>query len=216
VAVFTRKDSPWFWLWLEPSGDLPGEKERTGIRADAPTPQQHKDNYKLAEQLYHVKMSARARGVIAPDAKPSRTFSGTGRAWFIAHATASRRRGKEREGAIDSETSRGVRPLRRSAKMTRTLVTERWITPRLTTPTVIASGKRTAPADRFRPGLAPSTARSPSSKRSCSRASQTTWKTSPLYGMPLLKTGTPKRRILTPEEEAGFCESWNPTIARSS
>lgn len=84
--------------------------------------------------------------------------------------------------------------------VTRTLVTQHWITPRLTTPTVIAKGKRTAPR-RIQAG--PRTVNREVSviKAIVQSAVPDYLETSPLYGMPLLKASTPKRRLMTPEEE---------------
>jgi hypothetical protein len=206
VAVFTRKDSPWFWLWLEPSGELPGEKERTSIRADAPTPQQRKDNRDLAEQLYHVKMSARARGVIAPDAKPARTFAEQA-AWFVEHQLP-RRRGQEREGPLIPKLIAvfGRYPL---AKITRTLVTELWITPRLTTPTVIAKAHRTA-ARRVQAGWQTVNREVAVLKAVLQSGVPDYLETSPLYGMPLLKGPSARRRVLTPDEERRLLKAFAP------
>lgn len=61
MGVFTRPDSPWYWLWLEtaPPGQ---EREKTQIRVGTTVAQRH-DSRKLAEDLYHQHMNEIAKRV---------------------------------------------------------------------------------------------------------------------------------------------------------
>ena len=55
MGVFTRPDSPWYWLWLETAP--PGlRKEKTRIKIGRTTTQRH-DSRLLAEDLYHQRMN---------------------------------------------------------------------------------------------------------------------------------------------------------------
>lgn len=190
MGVFTRADSPWFWLYLEPVGRLPGQKERTDLRCDVKG-LLRKDNLALAEQRYHQRMTARARGTIEPEAKPARTWHQQS-AWFRAH-TLPHRKGRERETEILDKLDPVFAGYPLSA-ITRTLVTELWITPRLTTPTVI--GRRTVQAG-------PRTVNREVAviKTIVQSAVPDFLEASPLYGMPELDYKTPKRRLMAPDEE---------------
>lgn len=198
MSVFTRADSPWFWLWLEPVEPFAGEKVRTAIRCDGPSTRQRKDNRALAEQLYHVKMSERARGLIAPEAKPARTFAEQA-AWFTTHLLPHRK-GKEREALVIPKLVAVFGPLPLSA-ITRTLVTQGWVTPRLTTPTTIKKAHRTA-ARSVQAGPRTVNREVGVLKAIMQSAVPDYLAQSPLYGMKLLETTTPQRRLMTRDEEA--------------
>jgi integrase len=87
VGVYTRKDSPWWWLWLERPGQ-PGLRERTAIRHEAPTAAQRKALRDLAEAAYRVRMAELARGTYAlPGARPAITFARFAD-WYEAHVSA--------------------------------------------------------------------------------------------------------------------------------
>ena len=54
MGVFTRSDSPWWWLWLETA--LPGHrKEKTAVRVGT-TVTERRDSRRLAEQVYAQRM----------------------------------------------------------------------------------------------------------------------------------------------------------------
>lgn len=205
MGVFTRADSVWFWLYLEPMNGEKGIKERTILRADAKG-QQHKDNRDLAEQLYHARMTARARGELQPEKKPARTFSQQA-SWWETHRLPHRK-GKEREGPLVPKLVAvfGDEPL---SAVTRTLVTERWITPRLTTPTIIKAGKRTG-ARRIQSGPNTINREVDLLKAIMQSAVPDYLDSSPLYGMPKLRTTTPQRRLMTPDEEARLLAVMEP------
>jgi integrase len=198
MGVYVRADAKkWFWLWLEPDAHHPGEKLRTSIRADATDPYRRKDNRALAEQLYHVKMAARAQRIVAPEQKPTILFSAFA-AWFRTHKLPTRK-GREREAGILDKLIAVFGPYPLTA-ITPKLVQERWITPRRTTPTVIAKGKRTA-ARTIQAG--PATINREVDFLKCMLAAGVPeyFDRSPLYGMKRLPTTTPHRRLLKPEEE---------------
>jgi len=61
MGVFTRPDSPWYWLWLETAP--PGlQREKTAVRIGTTTTQRH-DSRQLAEDVYHQRMTAIAARV---------------------------------------------------------------------------------------------------------------------------------------------------------
>jgi hypothetical protein len=197
MGVFTRSDSPYYYLWLERPGDT-GIREKTNIRADATNPAQRRENRQLAETRYHERMAALAKGDTTPGAKPQRTFAEQAE-WFRVHLLP-RRKGREREAPLLPKLVAvfGRYPL---AKITRTLVTELWITPRLTTPTIIKKKKRTAPR-RVQAGPRTVNREVAVLKAVVQSAVPDYLEVSPLYGMPLLRTTTPKRRLMKEEEEA--------------
>lgn len=190
MGVFTRADSPWFWLYLEPVGHLSGTKVRTDLRCDVKG-LLRKDNLELAQQQYHQRMTARARGTIEPAAKPARTWRQQS-AWFRAHKLPYRK-GRERETEILDKLDPVFADYALDA-ITRTVVAECWITPRLTTPTMIGTravkaGPRTV--DREVAVI----------KTVLQSAVPDYLEASPLYGMPNLKWTKPKRRLMTHDEE---------------
>ncbi len=55
MGVFTRPDSPWWWLWLETAP--PGQqKEKTAFRVGTTVTERH-DSQVKAEQVYHLRMT---------------------------------------------------------------------------------------------------------------------------------------------------------------
>src|SRR5688572_21700228 len=97
MAVYTRKDPPWFWLWLERPGQ-PALRERTRIPVDAPTAAQRKRQRELAEDAYRTRMGELARTAYAlPGAQPARRFEDEAD-WYEAHvSTLKRGTARERE-----------------------------------------------------------------------------------------------------------------------
>jgi integrase len=92
MAVFTRPDSPFYWLWLEGAArPKVNTKIPIGATADA-----QKENRKLAEQAYHALMGDRARARYQlPTDRPPRAFAAH-REWYAAHVSAQKR-GTRRE-----------------------------------------------------------------------------------------------------------------------
>lgn len=71
MGVFTRPDSPYYWLYLETTR----QRERTDIRIGLTTAQRH-DSRKLAEDRYHQRMNQiAARLYKLPSAIPELRFS---------------------------------------------------------------------------------------------------------------------------------------------
>jgi hypothetical protein len=200
MGVYKRADSPFYWLLLDGYRTPAGAplRERTKIRHDARTPLQRKDNRALAEQEYHARMTALAKGApVAGDPKVP-TFAAQA-AWFEQHQLPHRR-GREREAPLIPKLVAvfGRLPL---TAITRTVVTEIWITPRLTTPTLIRKKKYTA-ARAVQAGPRTVNREVAVIKAIVQSAVPDFLEVSPLYGMPLLPTTTPQRRLMTEDEEA--------------
>lgn len=204
MGVYTRADSKFFWLHLERTGQ-PGIKQRTSIRCDAPDAWQRKQNRQLAEQLYHVRMSALARGELEGPVKATITFEKFA-AWYEQHVLP-KHRGQERERQILPRLVRdfGAYDLTQISKK---LVTE-WQTRRLATPTAIAAKKRTKA--RTVRVTANTVNRETDVLKSVLQAAVPEYlEASPLYGMKRLHTLTPKRRLLEPDEEARILRAMSP------
>jgi hypothetical protein len=200
MGVYKRADSPVYWLLLDGYRTASGAplREKTKIRIDAPTNQQRNDNLALAKAAYHERMTALAKdGKDTPAARVP-TFAERA-AWFEAHELPHRK-GKEREARLIPKLVAVLGPLPLT-QLTRTLVTERWITPRLTTPTVYQRSK-TARAQTFRAGPKTVNREVALVKAILQTAVPEFLEVSPLYGMPNLATTTPKRRLMTEQEEA--------------
>lgn len=70
MGIFTRSDSPWWWLWLETTRT----KEKTAIKVGA-TVSQRRDSRKLAEDRYHQRMNEQAARLYKlPSAQPAIRF----------------------------------------------------------------------------------------------------------------------------------------------
>jgi integrase len=92
MGVFTRPDSPFYWLWLEGAGrPKVNTKIPIGTTSDA-----RQENRKLAEQAYHALMGDRARARFSlPTDRPARAFSAH-REWYATHVS-TQKRGTRRE-----------------------------------------------------------------------------------------------------------------------
>jgi hypothetical protein len=198
VGVYTRPDSPVYWLLLEgfvtPSGRT--RRERTKIRVDARLSAQRRHNRELAEQAFHARMAALARQELQPTTKPPITFDAFA-AWFAEHKLP-KRRGHEREAEILRAAAGGVRalPLRAVDRQR----VEEYATMRLTTPTLVRKKKRTAPR-RVRAGPSTVNREIDLVKAILQAAVPKYLEASPLYGMKRLPTTPPQRRLLTLAEE---------------
>lgn len=89
MGLFKRDHSPYWWLWLERSGQ-PGIRQSTKIFHTAATPQQTKDNRHLAEQVYHAEMTALARRRYRLPSGTARTFKQQAQ-WYLEHVTPTHR-----------------------------------------------------------------------------------------------------------------------------
>lgn len=199
MGVYVRPDSPFYWILLDGFTDARGRplREKTKILRDASSAELRKANRKLAEALYFERMAECGRGTVRPGVKPPRTFAEQA-AWFSEHLLP-KRKGREREGEILPRLVRtfGAYQLR---AITRELVTEKWITPRSTQPTVVKKAHRTA-ARTVQAGPRTINREVSVLKAVMQSAVPTYLEVSPVYGMKLLKAPTPKRRLMTEEEE---------------
>jgi hypothetical protein len=199
MGVYKRADSPVYWLLLDGYRTKTGSplREKTKIRHDAKTHQQRNDNLALAKQAYHERMTALARGEDEAASTTMPTFAERA-AWFEAHILPHRK-GKEREARLVPKLVAVLGALRLS-DITRTVVTELWITPRLLTPTVYRRSPK-ARAQTFTAGPRTVNREVALVKAIMQTAVPEFLEVSPLYGMPELPTTTPKRRLMTEDEE---------------
>lgn len=192
MGVFIRDDSPYFYLYLEPTG----EKEPTRIRHDAPTPEQRKDAKARAVIQYHDRLKELAEGP-APDAKPARLFREQAE-WYKAHVLPTHK-GKEREAGILPRlvAAFGDVPL---DKFTRAHAVE-YRTARLSTPTRITK-KKHVKAREVKATASGIEREIDLLKAILQSAVPDYLDASPLYGMKRLKWKTPKRGLLKEPDEA--------------
>jgi len=98
MGVFTRPDSPWYWLWLEtaPPGQ---EREKTDIRIGTTTAQRH-DSRQLANDLYHRRMNEIAARIHRlPQGLPKAPTFAVFAKWYDTNVIAHHK-GHERERDI--------------------------------------------------------------------------------------------------------------------
>ncbi len=200
MGVFTRTGRKFFYLYLEPQPGGKGKKERTTIRCDAEDALQRKENRALAVRLYHDRMTARAAGVIEGAQKPAITLRAFV-AWFELHKLPHRR-GKEREAQILPRlvATFGDRLL---TELTPAVVTQHWITPRLTIPKLV-NGRV------FKAGPSTVNREVDCLKAVLAAAVPEYLDRSPLYGMKRLKTSTPQRRLMEEDEERRLLKAMAP------
>lgn len=86
MGVFTRPDSPYFWLYLEPTK----QKIKTEFRRDGLTPQQRKDARTQAERLYFDRVGQASTDKYGLGPKPQIRFL-VYRRWYELHRTATKR-----------------------------------------------------------------------------------------------------------------------------
>lgn len=88
MGLYRRKDSRFWWMWLEPPTGDPPRAESTKIRIDAPTPELRKDNRALAEHLYHTRLLALSRSAAGVTPKLSIAFDVYAE-WYEMHVCAA-------------------------------------------------------------------------------------------------------------------------------
>lgn len=201
MGVYIRRDSPYFWIRL----DGVNRRERTKIRIDAPTATQRKENRRLAEEWYHRRMTEVARGLVDPDRTSAIRFAEFV-AWFQTHLLP-RRRGREREAQMLAKLVAFFGP-RDLATITRATAHE-YATWRLATPTVIPHKKHTK-ARIVKAGASTVNREIDLLKAILKAAVPEYLKASPLYGMPRLHAVTPKRRLLSDDEERRLLTALSP------
>jgi len=189
VGVYTRNDSPYYWLLLE-RPHLKPLREPTRTRVDAPTPAQRSDNKRLAEQIYHDRMHALARtdaGLTGP--RPAIGFSAFAD-WYQANVS-SHKRGKDREAEMLKRlrTDFGSTPL---AELTKARTLE-WRTAR-------AAKVSAATVNRELDLL----------KHLLAQAVPKYLAESPIAGLPRLHQRKTEPAILTPAQEARLLKQLEP------
>ena len=211
MGLYVRPDSPYFWMLLEGRTDATGNalREKTKIRRDGNTPALRRDARELALVVYHERMLALSRDDHAQPAKKLATSFSAFVDWFSTHVLPHRR-GKEREAEILPRLLAHFGDLPLTA-IDRARVSE-YATMRLTTPTVV-QGKRRTKARRIQPG--PSTVNREVDLLKCilQAAVPKYLASSPLFGMKRLDTKTPKRRLMTADEEARLLAVMAPADA---
>src|SRR5262245_25195472 len=97
MGVYTRPDSPYYWLWLKRAGQ-PGLRVNTNIPIAGVTPAQEKENRALAEAAYIAKMGdlARDRFELPGAPEPEVITFATYAVWYERHHS-SKHRGTVRE-----------------------------------------------------------------------------------------------------------------------
>lgn len=202
MGVYTRRDSPWFWLYLErPDGR--GLKERTKITVAAPTAAERKRQRELAEDAYRVRMGQLARGTYElPGARPAITFAAYAD-WYEAHIT-THQAGAVREREILKQL-RAAFAGRTLAEITKDLVRE-WMTTRSQVRVRVVDGHK------VKRQIAPATVNRELDllKSMLREACPTYLAASPIAGLRRLKgktgdgtaTGDDDIRVLSPDEEA--------------
>ncbi len=128
MGIYSRPDSPWWWLWLE-TASAGQQKEKTAVRIGT-TALERRDNKALAEQVYRERMRELAMKIhrlpVAPHASTFSAFSD----WYDTNISAHHR-GVLREREI-LKTLRAEFGGRQLAAITATAVLE-WRTRRALT-----------------------------------------------------------------------------------
>lgn len=206
MGVYTRKESPYYYLRLDGYVDARGYavREATHVRADATTPTQRRENRLLAEQLWHARMTELARATGGPQpTHPPITFD-VFLNWYATHKLP-KRRGAERERLIlpRLRAAFGAMPL----SMIDRHAVEEYTTARLAIPTRITHKDHT----RLVTAHASTVNREVDFLKGILQAAVPKYlPTSPLFGMKRLRRVMPKRRTLTPEEETRLLEVLAP------
>ena len=90
MGVYTRPDSPFFWICLERPRRKP-IRESTGIPTDGGTADQSRHNRRLAQEAYSARMGDLARlRYELPGNKPAISFEDY-RAWYLEHISSQKR-----------------------------------------------------------------------------------------------------------------------------
>lgn len=88
MGLYRRKDSPYWWAWIERRRGLKPILESTKIVADPSTPEQRKLNRQLAERLYYQRLSELASTDHHLDPKPTISFAAHA-LWYETHVVPS-------------------------------------------------------------------------------------------------------------------------------
>ena len=98
MGIYIRPDSPFFWICLERPRRRP-VRESTGVPIDGGTPEQTRQNRRLAQESYAARMGDLARQRFdLPTDKPTISFAEY-RAWYLEHIS-SQKRNQVREASM--------------------------------------------------------------------------------------------------------------------
>lgn len=186
MGVYVRKDSPYFWMLLEASG----EKCSTGILRDAPDAFTRKQQREDAEAVYRARMTDLARRKAGLPPRETIGFS-VYATWYDKHHIA-KHRGKDRERGILALLKAHFKSIDLS-ELTSAHVTE-YETARL--------AKKVKPRTVNREVAL--------LKTMLTAAVPTYLQTSPLAGRKMLRVVKPPKRVLTADEEARLLEQLPP------
>jgi integrase len=179
MSVFTRPDSPWWWLWLETA--QPGQRrEKTAVKVGT-TVTERKDSRRLAELVYAQRMhEIAARIHRLPIERPTIRFEAY--AVIYQRDVSSHTKSAEREAELLKTLKAGFGPELLHA-IDRDRVRQ-WMTVRRQ---AVSASTVNREVDLLKAMLREATPKY--------------LEASPLVGMKRLKVIRPKRRLLTPEEE---------------
>ncbi|MGE3278109.1 MAG: tyrosine-type recombinase/integrase [Vicinamibacterales bacterium] len=99
MGVVTRRDSPYYWLNLERPGLRP-LREATRIPVAAATPQQVKENRRLADQVYAIRMGQLAKQHHGIRDATTRTTFREYASWYLKHRTSQKATAARERSAI--------------------------------------------------------------------------------------------------------------------
>lgn len=197
VGVYTRADSPFFWLRLERPG-LPSLRVPTKIPTDAFSPEVRKQNRQAAQDIYAVKMAQLAKGEYElVESRTPISFQSYS-VWYETHRIPLLR-GSDRELATLKHLRAffGSAPL---SSVTRAR-TQEYITHRLAQ--TVPRTSRTIQPNTINREVA-------LLKAMLRDAVPGYLKASPLAGMKLLRVVKRKKRLTTPAEESRLLRQLQP------
>jgi len=181
MGLYTRPDSRYYWLAIERPGQRP-IRRATKILVHCSTPQQAKENRRLAELEYHDAVANQARlRLDLPDARADVTVAAHAR-WYAAHHVPQHR-GRDRETVILAHLTRllGQHDLRALDRAT----AQEYVSTRL------------------REGVGPATVNREMTvlKAMLSAAIPRSLRANPLAGMPRLRVKAHRKRMIRAAEE---------------
>lgn len=204
MGVFTRPDSPWFYLYLEPIG----KREPTDIPHGGSTAKQRREHREEAEAKYYERLKEIRQGKKAGSDLPPSTLAAFV-PWYKEHILPTRR-GRDVEEAILPRLVAAFGHLDLD-DITPPVVKE-WHTARLATPTDVPAKKR---VKARKVTASPSWVNRETDvlKSILQAAVGKHIAASPLYGMKRLREKTPQRTILTEKHEAKLLAELAPDDA---
>jgi len=210
MSVYTRPDSPYYWLFLEPTK----QKENTKIRIGT-TRHEKKDSKTIADALYHKRMLELANGVHRATIQPI-TFDAWVTIYDRDHIATHKGRVRERQILPRLRAAFGALLL---TEIDRDVVLA-WRAQRLTTPTIVERfGGTKGPRRVIPPPSAATVKREINLLKSILKAAVPKYLTaSPIAGVGGLGTSQKiivrQKRVMSKEEEAKMLAGFqNPADA---